>query len=64
MNRRMLLLAGVLVVLVVIFANPFKDQLKREKRDWVTVFDAEKVKTADRIEVGTATDSSLKILPI
>jgi hypothetical protein len=59
MNRRMLLLAGVLVVLVVIFANPFKDQLKREKRDWVTLFDAEKVKAADRIEVATATDSSV-----
>ena len=59
MNRRMLIVAGVLVVFVVIFANPFKDQLKREKRDWVAVFDSVKVKTADRIEVATATDSSV-----
>jgi len=61
MNRRMLILAGVLVVLVVIFANPFKDQLKREKRDWVAVFDTTKVMTADRIEVATATDSSVVV---
>ena len=61
MNRRMLIVAAVLVVFVVIFANPFKDQLKRDKRDWITVFDAEKVKTADHIEVVTATDSSVVV---
>jgi uncharacterized protein DUF4340 len=61
MNRRMLIVAGVLVIFVAIFANPFKDQLKREKRDWVTVFDKDKVKTADRIEVATANDSSVVV---
>jgi len=61
MNRRMLIVAAALVALVVVFANPFKDQLKREKRDWVTVFDTSKVKTADRIEVATLTDSSVVV---
>ena len=61
MNRRMLLIAAVLIVLVVVFANPFKDQLKREKRDLVAVFDKQKIETADHIEVATATDSSVVV---
>ena len=61
MNRRMLLIAAVLIVLVVVFANPFKDQLKREKRDLVAVFDKQKIETADHIEVATAADSSVVV---
>jgi len=61
MNRRMLIIAGILVVFVIIFANPFKDQLKREKRDWQAVFDSTKVMNADHIEVVTANDSSVVV---
>ena len=61
MNRsqiRMLAIAAVLVALVLVFANPFKDSLKRDDRDWTTLFDKEKVAKADRIEVVTTTDST------
>jgi uncharacterized protein DUF4340 len=58
---RMLSLAAVLLLLVFVFANPFKDSLKRDKREWATVFDAKKVAGADRIDIVTASDSTVVV---
>lgn len=62
MNRPQLLMAAtaaVLVLLVLLFANPFRDSLEREDREWSGLFDPGKVSGTDRIRVVVGGDTTV-----
>jgi len=56
-GTRLILLAGVLVALVFIFANPFQDRIRGKGPEREALFDRDRVLQADRIEIrnGAAT---------
>jgi hypothetical protein len=58
---RLLVAAGALIVLVLVFANPFRDTLRSRTTDWAELYADVDLSRADRIRVKTMTDSTLLV---
>jgi hypothetical protein len=62
MNRSFVIMAGaavVLVALVLLFANPFQDSIRKDNPKVTQLFDPELVARADKVAIDTGTDNTV-----